>query len=93
MDSGVRRGIDVVKAIALGANYVAIGRPALFGACAGGERGARRALEILIDEIERAMKLCGAPDIQSIQSSLVMSADRGSSDFGRSERRHTLAAA
>ena len=93
MDSGVRRGIDVVKAIALGANYVAIGRPALFGACAGGERGARRALEILIDEIERSMKLCGAPDIQSIQSSLVMSADRGSSDFGRSERRHTLAAA
>jgi L-lactate dehydrogenase (cytochrome)/(S)-mandelate dehydrogenase len=74
IDSGIRRGVDVVKALASGANHVAFGRPALFGACAGGERGAHRALAILIDEMERAMKLCGTPDTASIARSRIVEA-------------------
>jgi isopentenyl diphosphate isomerase/L-lactate dehydrogenase-like FMN-dependent dehydrogenase len=60
VDSGVRRGVDVVKALALGAQAAALGRATLYGAAAGGEAGAARALDILLDEIRRAMQLCGA---------------------------------
>lgn len=63
VDSGVRRGVDILKARASGAQAVAIGRAALFGACAGGEAGARRALEILTDELRLAMKLAGVPSL------------------------------
>jgi (S)-mandelate dehydrogenase len=59
LDGGVRRGVDIVKARALGAQAVLTGRATLFGVMAGGEPGARRALEILSDELQRAMKLCG----------------------------------
>ena len=65
LDSGVRRGVDILKARALGAQAVAVGRAALWGACAGGEAGARRALSILIDELRLAMKLAGTPDLAS----------------------------
>lgn len=65
LDSGVRRGIDMLKARALGAQAVAVGRAALWGACAGGEAGAHRALSILIQELRLAMKLAGTHDIQS----------------------------
>jgi isopentenyl diphosphate isomerase/L-lactate dehydrogenase-like FMN-dependent dehydrogenase len=54
-DSGVRRGSDVVKALALGAKMVLIGRSTLYGTAAGGEAGARRALEIYRGEISRSM--------------------------------------
>ena len=50
---------------ALGAQAVAVGRAALWGACAGGEAGARRALSILIDELRLAMKLAGTADLAS----------------------------
>jgi (S)-mandelate dehydrogenase len=59
LDGGVRRGVDVLKARALGAQGVLTGRATLFGAMAGGEPGARRALEILSTELVRAMQLCG----------------------------------
>jgi (S)-mandelate dehydrogenase len=59
LDGGVRRGADILKARALGASAVLTGRATLFGVMAGGEPGARRALEILSTEYERAMKLCG----------------------------------
>ena len=59
LDGGVRRGVDILKARALGAQAVLTGRATLFGAMAGGEPGALRALEILATELERAMKLCG----------------------------------
>ena len=71
IDSGIRRGVDIVKAMASGAGCVAFGRPALFGACAAGERGAHRAIAILIDEMEQAMKLCGTPDTGAIGPSLI----------------------
>jgi len=59
VDGGVRRGTDVAIALALGADAVLVGRPALWGLAVGGEAGARRVLELLRDEIELALALCG----------------------------------
>ncbi len=59
MDGGIRRGTDVVKALALGANAVLAGRPPLWGLGAGGAEGAQRVLELLRDEVELALALCG----------------------------------
>jgi isopentenyl diphosphate isomerase/L-lactate dehydrogenase-like FMN-dependent dehydrogenase len=73
LDSGVRRGSDVLKARALGAQAVAIGRATLFGVAAAGEAGARRALEILSDELARSMQLCGAASIAEITPDLICS--------------------
>jgi (S)-mandelate dehydrogenase len=67
----VRRGVDIVKARALGAHAVLTGRATLFGVMAGGEPGARRALEILSTELERSMKLCGARSIAEITPDLI----------------------
>jgi isopentenyl diphosphate isomerase/L-lactate dehydrogenase-like FMN-dependent dehydrogenase len=63
--------VDIVKARALGAQAVLTGRATLFGAMAGGEAGARRALEILSSELERAMRLCGARSIAEIGADLI----------------------
>ncbi len=71
VDSGVRRGIDALKARALGASAVGIGRAALFGAAAGGEAGVRRALEILTGELKLAMQLAGTPRFESIDASIL----------------------
>jgi (S)-mandelate dehydrogenase len=71
LDGGVRRGVDIVKARALGAQAVLTGRATLFGVIAGGEEGARRALEILSSELERAMKLCGVRSIIEIGPELL----------------------
>jgi 4-hydroxymandelate oxidase len=59
VDGGVRRGTDVLKALALGADCVAIGRPQLWGLAAGGADGVRRVLELLHDELSLAMALAG----------------------------------
>ena len=59
IDSGFRRGADIVKALALGADMVLVGRAALYGVAAGGEAGARRALDILKREIDRVLALLG----------------------------------
>jgi (S)-mandelate dehydrogenase len=71
LDGGVRRGVDILKARALGAQAVLAGRAPLFGAIAAGEPGARRALEILTGEFERAMKLCGARSVAEIVPDLI----------------------
>ena len=71
LDGGIRRGVDILKARALGAHAVLAGRATLFGAMAGGEPGARRALEILSTELVRAMQLCGAPSVAEIGAHLV----------------------
>jgi isopentenyl diphosphate isomerase/L-lactate dehydrogenase-like FMN-dependent dehydrogenase len=61
LDGGVRRGTDVAVALAIGAEAVLVGRPALWGLAVGGEGGARRALEILAEELRLALALLGAP--------------------------------
>ena len=66
LDSGVRRGVHIMKALALGARAVAIGRPYLYGLAAGGEAGVTRALDILHDEFLLAMRLSGCADLASI---------------------------
>ena len=66
VDSGVRRGADVVKALALGAQAVLIGRATLYGVAAGGEAGAARAITILRDETSRVMALIGARDVAAL---------------------------
>jgi (S)-mandelate dehydrogenase len=71
LDGGVRRGVDIVKARALGAQAVLTGRATLFGVMAGGEPGARKALEILSGELERAMRLCGVRSVAEIGPHLV----------------------
>jgi len=71
IDGGVRRGSDAIKARALGAEAVAIGRPTLYGASAAGEDGARRALAILTDEIERTLRLCGARNMAEVGPELM----------------------
>jgi (S)-mandelate dehydrogenase len=65
-DSGVRRGSDVVKALALGAKMVLIGRSTLYGTAAGGEAGARRALDIYRGEISRAMAQIACNSVSEI---------------------------
>ena len=71
LDGGIRRGVDIVKARALGAQAVLTGRATLFGVMAGGEPGARRALEILASELERSMRLCGARSVAELGPELV----------------------
>src|SRR5688572_10980534 len=71
LDGGIRRGVDIVKARALGAQAVLTGRATLFGVMAGGEPGARRALEILSSELERSMRLCGARSAAELGAELV----------------------
>jgi 4-hydroxymandelate oxidase len=74
LDGGIRRGADVVKAIALGAKAVFIGRPLFWGLAVDGEKGVIRVLEILREEIEITMAKCGRPTVASIDSSVVVKA-------------------
>jgi len=74
LDGGIRRGADVVKAIALGAKAVFIGRPLFWGLAVDGEKGVIRVLEILREEIEITMAKCGRPTIASIDASVVVKA-------------------
>lgn len=71
LDGGVRRGSDVVKALALGANAVALGRAYLYGLAAGGETGVRRALEIIDSELRRTMALCGCAKVSALTRDLI----------------------
>ncbi|HJQ62126.1 MAG TPA: alpha-hydroxy acid oxidase, partial [Burkholderiales bacterium] len=68
LDSGVRRGSDIVKALALGADMVFVGRAALYGASAGGEAGVTRALDILKSEVDRVMALIGCPSVEDLHA-------------------------
>jgi len=73
VDGGIRRGSDVLKAIALGARAVLVGRPILWGLCVDGERGAARVLEILRRELDEAMLLSGCTKLRDIDASLLKS--------------------
>ena len=71
VDGGIRRGSDVLKAIALGARVVLVGRPILWGLCVGGEQGAIQVLEILRRELDEAMLLCGCTKLSDIKRELL----------------------
>jgi 4-hydroxymandelate oxidase len=75
VDGGVRRGIDVLKAVALGADLVAIGRPVLWGLAVDGAAGVCRVLEIVRDELSLAMALAGCRSITEITEDLVVRRD------------------
>jgi isopentenyl diphosphate isomerase/L-lactate dehydrogenase-like FMN-dependent dehydrogenase len=76
VDGGVRRGVDVLKALALGARAVLVGRPVLWGLAADGERGALRVLELLRDEIELALLLLGCASPSDVTREHVSAASR-----------------
>ena len=76
LDGGVRRGLDVVTALALGARAVFVGRPILYALAVGGEAGVTRALEILRVETERAMILLGAASVDALGPDLLLAAGR-----------------
>ena len=71
VDGGVRRGSDMVKARALGAQAVAVGRATLYGIAVGGEEGAHHALAILTSELVRTMQLCGVRSVAEIGRELL----------------------
>jgi 4-hydroxymandelate oxidase len=71
VDGGIRRGSDVLKAIALGARAVLVGRPILWGLCVAGEEGVAHVLEILKRELDEAMLLCGCTSLSEISPSLL----------------------
>ena len=77
LDSGVRRGTDVLKAMALGAKFVFVGRPMLYAAAVAGEAGVRHAIKLLHDEIDRDMGLLGINTLAGMTRDLLMDA-RGS---------------
>ena len=71
-DSGVRRGTDVLKALALGACFVFVGRPFLYAAAIGGEPGVRRGIDLLSQEIDRDMALLGINTLAEMRAELLM---------------------
>jgi isopentenyl diphosphate isomerase/L-lactate dehydrogenase-like FMN-dependent dehydrogenase len=73
IDSGMRRGSDIVKALALGADMAFVGRATLYGIAAGGEAGAAHAISILRSEIDRVMALLGCPSIAGLDGDYLLS--------------------
>jgi 4-hydroxymandelate oxidase len=71
IDGGIRRGTDVLKALALGAKIAQVGRPVIWGLAAGGEAGVRRVLTLLREEFDNAMALCGCRNIGDISRDLI----------------------
>ncbi len=71
LDSGVRRGSDVIKALALGARAVAIGRPLFWGLAVNGAEGVHGVLELLREEVDRALAYCGQTSVQDLEPALV----------------------
>lgn len=72
VDGGLRRGSDVLKALALGADAVMVGRPIIYGLALNGQRGVEQVLEMLRAELELCMRLCGVPSIGDITPELVL---------------------
>jgi isopentenyl diphosphate isomerase/L-lactate dehydrogenase-like FMN-dependent dehydrogenase len=76
LDGGVRRGTDVVKALALGARAVLIGRPQIYGLIVGRERGVVDVLEIFRAELDRALTLMGVESVHELDRSSLIPQDR-----------------
>jgi len=77
LDGGIRRGTDVLTALALGAQAVAVGRPVLWGLTVGGTAGVRHVLELLRAELDNALALAGASRPGDLTADLIVSAGRG----------------
>ncbi len=77
LDSGVRRGTDVLKALALGASAVLLGKPVFFGLAVAGEAGVLHVLQTLRMELESAMALSGCSSLAQITSDLVVTRPGG----------------
>ena len=75
MDSGIRRGSDVLKALALGARAVAIGRPIYWGLAVNGADGVHGVLELLRGELTDAMQFCGQETVEAIDAGVITSPD------------------
>ena len=71
LDGGIRRGEDVLKAIAMGASAVLVGRPYLFALAAGGQAGVEQMIEMLRVEIDRAMALLGVCSLDALDRSFL----------------------
>jgi 4-hydroxymandelate oxidase len=71
VDSGVRRGSDVIKALALGARAVAIGRPLFWGLAVDGANGVHGVLELMREEVDRALAYCGQTSVQDLEPALI----------------------
>jgi (S)-mandelate dehydrogenase len=77
LDGGIRRGSDVIKALALGARAVLVGRATLFGVAASGQEGATLALTILRDELRRTLAMVGVPSVATISRDVLRPAPLG----------------
>ncbi len=71
VDGGIRRGTDILKALALGANAIAIGRPVLWGLSSNGEEGVLEVLKMLKHELDTTMALCGCTTVKEIDKNLI----------------------
>ncbi|MEZ4503329.1 MAG: alpha-hydroxy acid oxidase [Dehalococcoidia bacterium] len=71
VDGGIRRGTDILKAVALGADAVLVGRPVMWGLAVEGEAGARAVLRILLDELDLAMALAGSRTLEEVTPDLI----------------------
>jgi L-lactate dehydrogenase (cytochrome) len=74
IDSGFRRGTDVLKALALGAKFVFVGRPMLYAAAVAGETGVSHAIRLLRDEVDRDMAMLGTNTISEVTRAHLMDA-------------------
>ena len=72
MDSGLRRGSDVLKALALGADFVFVGRPFNYAAAVAGEAGVLHAINLLLQELRRNMAMLGVTDLQSLDEHFLL---------------------
>jgi L-lactate dehydrogenase (cytochrome) len=77
VDGGIRRGTDIVKALALGARACLVGRPLVYGLAAAGDAGAQRAATILVDELRLALWLLGCASVQQLDRSWIAAAADG----------------
>src|SRR5690606_21727055 len=74
IDSGIRRGTDVIKALAYGADFVFVGRPMAYAAAVGGQQGVMHAIDLLRSEIHRDMALLGVRSIQELSPEQLIAA-------------------
>jgi (S)-mandelate dehydrogenase len=82
LNSGVRRGVDVLTALCLGARFVFVGRATLYGAAAGGLPGAHKAIDILRKEIDLVMGQIGCPSLDGLDPGFLLQPEAASARIG-----------